>query len=77
MENSLLDRFKELEKKVDDNKIQKVRYEEQLKTLESEREKFLNELKTLGIKEEDLSDKIESLQKEINEELTKCQQILN
>lgn len=77
MLNDLLDQLKKLEKKSEDNMIQKVRYEEQLKNLEVEREKFLKELQTLGIKEDELGDKIEELNTEILEELAKCQQILN
>ena len=76
MSDSLMDEFKKLEEQVNKNKTEKVRLEERLKGLTEERNKLVKELELLGVKEEDLESTITQLDKEIREELSKCQELL-
>lgn len=76
MSENLMDEFKKLEEQVNKNKTEKVRLEERLKGLTEERNKLVKELELLGVKEEDLETTISQLDKEIREELSKCQELL-
>ena len=65
-----------IETKVNNAKIQKAKLEERQRSLNEERTKILEELKTAGITEEQLADKINSLEIELQTEIEKCQEIL-
>lgn len=76
MSENLMEEFKKIEKQVETNKTEKVRLEERLKGLQEERNKLISELTKLGVKEEDLENTIAQLEKEITEELARCQNLL-
>jgi len=65
-----------IEKDNEEAKILKATLEERWKNLKEEKENILKELKGLDISIEDINDKIEELDKEIKEELAKCQNLI-
>lgn len=69
--------FKELEKRIEGNKLEEVRLKERINNLEEEETKLNNELKELGITSKDLVKEIEVKEKELKEELEKCQKLLS
>ena len=74
--DNYVEKITTLEKQSNENKIEQAKLKERLKTLKEDKDKLLAELKELGIEEEDLEDKINDLDKEIGEEIKKCEEIL-
>lgn len=66
----------EIEKKVNNVKLENVRLEERKRSLEEDQTKILKELKEEGIEKNKLKDVIMDLEISIEEELNKCKQIL-
>ena len=65
-----------IEKKIETEKTQKIRLEEQLKQLDKENKEISENIEQEGIEEKNLDSTIEELEIEIEEEIGKCQQIL-
>ena len=65
-----------LQEKVQKNKEELIRLEEQEKNLKAEKNKLLAELKELNINFDDLEDVIESQEKELNNKITKIEKEL-
>jgi chromosome segregation ATPase len=71
------EQFDKLQEEINNKKLEKAKLEERLENLTKERTEIFNELKTLDIATpEDLKIEIGKLEKEINEELEKCQKSL-
>ncbi len=68
-----LERLQNIEKKINENKIQKAKLEQKKEQLKEEYEKLLAELKTYDVTEEDLGQTITNLEVEINESLLECE----
>lgn len=69
-----LEELQKIEKANDQAKLQKATLEERLKNLKEEETKILKELEELGLKPEDLDKEIKTLSKQIEQELSKCQE---
>jgi putative cell wall-binding protein len=70
--------IEKIQTKLEAKKIEKARLEERTKSLTEEREKILVQMKELNINSlEALNKEIFHLDKELQDEITKCSQILN
>lgn len=67
----------DLEKKVQDNKVEIAKLEERKKTLSEEREKVLVELRTTKVKEDDLETTIIDMEQELMKEIERLENELN
>lgn len=67
----------DLEKKVQDNKVEIAKLEERKKALSEEREKVLAELSTTKVKEDDLETKIIDMEQELMKEIERLENELN
>ena len=65
-----------IQSKVQNNKEELIRLEEQEKNLKSDKEKILVELQDLEINEEDIQDKIDSLEAELKSDIEKIEEQL-
>lgn len=66
----------DLQKKIENTKLEQAKLQEREKTLKEEKEKILEELKVYDITETDLEGEIANIEDEINSELSKCEEIL-
>ena len=66
----------DLNKKIQDQTLQKAKLEQKLQTLNEERTKLLEELNKEGIKEEDLSQTIANLEMELETNIEEAKGIL-
>ena len=71
------DELSKIEQKVNNAKLEKAKLEERIEHYKKEQSKILEELTKEKITEDKLEDVIMDLEVEIQEEITKCQQILN
>ena len=72
-----LEELEKIEKNVESSKLKMATLEERKRKLEEEQSKILEELTKEKITEDKLEDVIMDLEVEIQEEITKCQQILD
>jgi predicted nucleic acid-binding Zn-ribbon protein len=68
--------IQKLQEKIQNNKTEIVRFEENLKRLKEDKNKILEELKTLNIDEKDLEKKIIVMEEELRIEIEKIEQDL-
>jgi hypothetical protein len=66
----------DLQKKVDESKLEQARLQERKKGLEEEKIKFITELKVYEIEEQDLDAEINKLEVSIQQELSKCLELM-
>jgi len=72
------DEIEKIQYKIEAKKIEKARLEERAKSLTEERDKILVQMKELKVNSiEALNKEIEQLDKELQDEIMKCSQILN
>ena len=71
-----IQKINDLQKKVENLKLEQVKLEERTKTLKEEETKILNELKQFEVSENDLEGEIAKINEEIEKELNKCEEIL-
>lgn len=71
-----LTRLQAVEKKINDNKIQKAKLEEKKDNLEAEYKKLEKDLEAHGIKESELDQTITNLETDIEEEITAVEEAL-
>ena len=64
-----IEKITTLEKQNSSNKIEKAKLEEREKGLKEEKQKILDSLKELGIKEEDLQSKIDELENTLEQSI--------
>ncbi len=69
--------FDELQESINDKKVEKAKLEERLENLKKEEKQISEDLKELNVPKEDLDSILETLEKEIQGELEKCQKSLN
>ena len=74
--SNYIDQIQNLEKTIQNNKVELAKLQERQKTLLEEKEKILTSVKELGITEVDLENKIGELQIEIEKQITDCEQKL-
>jgi chromosome segregation ATPase len=72
-----LKKLNEIEKEVKEADLEKARTEERLKNLKQEQEELLSGIENEGFSEDELEEDINKLQKKIESEIAKCEQILN
>lgn len=65
-----------IEKKVNDNKTEKIKLTERQKHLQAEKDKIIAELKEMKIEEDELSDLILDLEVEIQTQIEKAKEVL-
>ena len=75
--NDYKKQFDELQEEINNKKLEKAKLEERLENLQKEEKQIDIDLKKLNVSKEDLNNVIETLEKEINEELEKCRKSLN
>ena len=68
--------LQDIEKKVNESKIERAKLEERLAQITKDETEVLEGLKTEGIKPEDLESTLNQLEFEIQEGLDKCKKIL-
>ena len=66
-----------IEAKIETQKLEQAKLEERKRQLTEEKNKILEELKEQNIKPEELEEIIEELEISIQQEIEKCQKILN
>ena len=66
-----------LQKKIENNKIESAKLSEREENLKEERKKLIDELKVYEISESDLESEIKRLEDEVSTELKKCEKLLN
>ena len=71
-----IQQINDLQKKVENAKLEQAKLQEREKNLKEEKEKILNELKVFDIVESDLDGEIAKINEELEKELEKCQEIL-
>jgi hypothetical protein len=71
-----LSELQKIEKVTQERKIQKAKLEQSIATAEAEQTKIIEELKSLGIAPENLQSTIDNLQKDIENEIDECNEIL-
>ena len=71
-----IDEITQLQKKIEEAKMEDVRLKERMKSLTEEKNKLLEELKVYEISETDLDGEIAKLDEEIQKELSKCQELM-
>lgn len=69
-------RLEALKDSLDKAKLNKVKYEERLNILLSDRENILKEIKALGIEPENLEAEIKNLENKIATDITKAEELL-
>lgn len=67
----------DLQKKVENNKIESAKLSEREENLKEERKKLIDELKVYEISESGLESEIKRLEDEVSTELKKCEKLLN
>ena len=65
-----------LQKQIDSNKLEQAKLSERQKNLKEENEKLIKELSVYEIKVEDLEDEMTKLNKEVEEGLKKCKEMM-
>jgi len=65
--------FDELQESINNKKLEKAKLEERLANLEKEEKQINENLKELNVSKDELDSILETLEKEIKEELEKCQ----
>ena len=71
-----IDEITKIQKQIDSNKLEKAKLEEREKGLKEEKEKLIADLTVYEIKEDDLEGEIAKLDEEIQQELSKCKEIM-
>lgn len=71
-----LERLQNIEKKINENKITKAKFEQKVEQLKEEYNNFLTELSVIGIKEEDLGQTLTNLNVTIDETLSNHEESL-
>ena len=71
-----IDEITKLQKQIDSNKLEQAKLSERQKNLKEEKEKLIKELSVYEIKEEDLENEIAKLNKEVEEGLEKCKEMM-
>lgn len=66
----------DLQKKVDESKLEQARLQERKKGLEEEKIKFITELKVYEIEESKLDAEIKKLDESIQQELNNCLELM-
>ena len=74
--NNYKEQFDELQETINSKKIEKAKFEERLQNLIKEEKQINEDLKELNVSKEDLNTVLETLEKEIQGELEKCQKSL-
>ncbi len=69
--------FDKLHKNIEEKKIEQAKLEERLENLQKEEKQISEDLKELNVTSDELEGVICDLEKDIKEELEKCQQSLN
>jgi len=72
-----LDEIKDIETRTEEKKNEKIRLEEQDKGLVMKRAEKVEELKEIGIKEEDCEGRLKEEKVKIEEGISQCKQILS
>ena len=71
-----IDKITKLQKQIDSNKLEQAKLSERAKNLKEEKEKLIKELSVYEIKVENLEDEIAKLNKEVEEGLNKCKEMM-
>ena len=71
-----IDEITKLQKQIDNNKLEEAKLQERQKNLKEEKDKLIKELNVYAIKEEDLENEIAKLNKEVEEGLKKCKEMM-
>jgi len=71
-----IEQIQNLQKKVEENKINNAKLQERSENLKEERKKLIDELKVYEITESDLEGEIKKLEDEVETELKKCEEML-
>jgi len=66
----------ELQKKVDESKLEQARLQERKKSLDEEKQKIVTELKVYEIEESKLDAEIKKLDESIQQELNNCLELM-
>jgi septal ring factor EnvC (AmiA/AmiB activator) len=74
--SNYIEQITELQKKVDESKLEQARLQERRKSLEEEKTKIVTELKVYEIEESKLDTEIKKLDESIQQELNKCQELM-
>jgi predicted nucleic acid-binding Zn-ribbon protein len=74
--NNYIDQINNLQKKVDESKLEQARLQERKKGLEDEKIKLVTELKVYEIEESKFDEEIKKLEESIQQELVKCQELM-
>jgi septal ring factor EnvC (AmiA/AmiB activator) len=77
MSNNYIKQLEDLKEKAQKNKEEKIRLEQQLKSLEEQNIKLIEELIPLEVKPEDLEKVVGDLTKQIEAELTQLMGFIN
>lgn len=64
--------FENLQKEIDEKKVQRAKFEERLANLQKEEKEIIEKLKELDVTPDELEGVIEKLEKEITEEMAIC-----
>lgn len=75
--NNYKEQFDELQETINSKKIEKAKFEERLQNLIKEEKQINEDLKELNVSKEELDSVLETLEKEIEQELGKCQKSLS
>lgn len=71
------EQFDKLQEEINNKKLEKAKLEERLANLQKEEKQINIDLKELNVSKEDLESVVQTLEKDINEELEKCKKSLN
>jgi len=74
--DNYIEKINNLQKKVEESKLEQARLQERKKGLEDEKTKLITELGVYEIEEKDLDAEINKLEVSIQQELNKCQEIM-
>jgi predicted nucleic acid-binding Zn-ribbon protein len=74
--SNYIEQITELQKKVDESKLEQARLQERRKSLEEEKLKIVTELGVYEIKEQNLDEEIKKLDESIQQELSKCLELM-
>ncbi len=75
--NEYKEKFDELQESINNKKLEKAKLEERLANLEKEDKQINKDLKEFNVAPDELEGVIADLEKDIKEELEKCQKSLN
>jgi len=69
--------FDDLQEEINRKKLEQAKLQERLANLEKDEKQIKEDLKELNVSSDDLEEVINDLEKEIKEEMGKCQKTLN